>query len=59
MVDNLKHIKENGLDSFLEAEREKWKCSHCGAVICCHNGICYSCNLEKMKTKKKRYEWED
>jgi hypothetical protein len=59
MVDNLRYIEEHGLEKFLEAEREKRKCPNCDGVICCHNGICYSCNLEKMKTKKKKYRWED
>lgn len=59
MVENLLHIKEHGLVKFLEAEKEKWKCPKCGKVICCHNGVCYSCDLEKMKTKKKRYRWEE
>ena len=59
MVDNLKYIKEHGMDEFLKAEKKKWKCSKCGKTICCHNGICYSCDLEKMKTKKKRYRWEE
>jgi hypothetical protein len=59
MVDNLKYIKEHGITTFLENEKKKWECPECGEVICCHNGICYSCNLEKMKTKKKRYRWED
>ena len=59
MIDNLKYIKEHGLEKFLEAEREKWKCANCGETICCHNGICYSCNLEKIKTKKKKYRWEE
>jgi hypothetical protein len=59
MVDNLRYINEYGLAKFLEKEKKKWKCPKCGEVICCHNGICYSCDLEKMKTKKKRFRWED
>lgn len=59
MVDNLRYIKEHGLAKFLEAEEKKWECPNCGEVICCHNGICYNCDLEKMKTKKKRYRWEN
>ena len=59
IVDNLKYIKENGMNKFLKSEEKKWMCSMCGETICCHNGICYSCDLEKMKTKKKRYRWED
>jgi hypothetical protein len=59
MVDNLRFIKQHGMETFLEAEKKKWKCPKCGKIICCHNGICYSCDLERMKTKKKRYRWED
>ena len=59
MVENLRYMKEYGLAKFLEAEKKKWECPNCGQVICCHNGICYSCDLEKMKTKKKPYRWED
>jgi len=59
MVENLQYMKEYGLAKFLEAEKKKWECPNCGKTICCHNGICYYCNLEKMKTKKKRYRWED
>ncbi len=58
IVDNLRFIKENGLPKFLETEENKWECPNCGKVICCHNGICYNCDLEKMKTKKKRY-WRE
>lgn len=59
MVENLLYIKKNGLENFLDKERKKWGCPECGKTICCHNGICYSCNLEKMKTKKHRYKWDD
>ena len=59
MVDNLQYMKEQGLTKFLETEKKKWECTNCGQVICCHNGICYSCDLEKMKIKKKLYRWED
>jgi hypothetical protein len=59
MVDNLSYIKEQGMAQFIEAEKKKWECSKCGETICCHNGICYSCDLEKMKNKKKRYRWEE
>jgi len=23
-------------------ENAKWRCVQCGAVLCCHNGICYN-----------------
>jgi hypothetical protein len=59
MVENLEYIKENGVKKFLEREEAKWRCPECGGVVCCHNGICFSCGLEKLKNKKRRYRWED
>jgi len=59
MIDNLEFIEENGIINFLEQEAEKWRCPECGAEICCHNGICFNCGLNKLKRKKKRYRWED
>jgi len=59
MVENLDFIKEHGIDRFLESQKIKWRCPDCGEVICCHNGICYSCGLEKLKLKKNKYRWEE
>ena len=59
MIENLEYIKEHGIKKFLEKEDEKWKCPECGRVICCHNGICYNCGQEKLKTKRLKYRWED
>lgn len=57
--DNLNFIKEQGIEEFLEKQKEEWKCSDCGGVICCHNGICFSCSFETLKNKKKIYRWEE
>ncbi len=59
MVENLESIKESGTRQFLEKEEERWKCPECGGVICCHNGICFSCGVSKLRDKKKLYRWED
>jgi hypothetical protein len=59
MIDNLAIIKEQGMLNFLKKEEKKWRCPECGGVICCHNGICFSCGLDKLKGKKRRYRWED
>ena len=59
MIENLEYIRKEGIERFLAKEEEKWKCPACGGVICCHNGICFSCGLEKLKNKKKIYRWED
>jgi hypothetical protein len=57
-IENLRNIKENGVEKFLASESGKWKCPECGGVICCHNGICFNCGLETLK-KKKMYRWEE
>jgi hypothetical protein len=59
MIENLTYIKKNGMEKFLKKEEKKWRCPECGGTICCHNGICFSCGLDKLKNKKKRYRWED
>lgn len=59
MIENLTYIKEHGIDKFLKKEEEKWRCPECGGTICCHNGICYRCGLERLKAKKLKYRWEE
>lgn len=59
MVENLEYIREHGIEKLLEKEAEKWRCPECGGVICCHNGICFSCGVELLKAKKKLYRWGD
>jgi len=59
MIENLYLIREKGITKFLEQEANRWGCLKCGAVICCHNGICFNCGLDELNKKKKRYRWED
>jgi len=42
-IDNLKFIKEKGMEKFLESEEKKYRCDKCGGVICVHTGKCYEC----------------
>ena len=58
MIENLNFIQENGLAAFLAKEKGKWSCPDCGGMICCHNGLCLSCNLDKLLQNKK-YRWND
>ena len=53
MIENLNYIKENGMEQFI-AKKNKWKCSDCGDLICCHNGLCLNCNIDKLKNKKTK-----
>jgi hypothetical protein len=59
LLENLTDIKANGMEKFLRTQEEKWFCQNCGGVICCHNGLCFQCDSELLKNKKKRYRWED
>ncbi|MDD2891047.1 MAG: DUF3795 domain-containing protein [bacterium] len=59
-IDNLELIKKKGITNFLKTQQKKWQCPKCGELICCHNGLCFNCDLDKLKDKKKhRYRWED
>lgn len=58
MIDNLRLIKEQGMDNFLDSESKKWTCPRCGDVICCHNGLCLNCDIEKLVNNRK-YRWDD
>ena len=59
MIENLNMIKENGIEKFLEKENTKWKCPNCSGFVSCHNGICFKCDLDKLKQKTKMYRWDD
>ncbi len=43
MIENLKNIKEKGIQEFLKDEKTKWKCQTCNGLICVHRGYCLSC----------------
>jgi len=45
------------MEEFLKKERDKWRCTECGATICCHNGLCLNCNIDTLLMNKK-YWWE-
>jgi hypothetical protein len=58
MIDNLEFIKKHGIGRFLEEETAKWRCPGCGETICCHNGLCFNCSLDKLRQKQK-YRWDE
>jgi len=59
MIENLNAIKENGMEEFLRDQEETWKCPNCGELISCHNGLCFRCDLQKLRNKKKKYRWNE
>jgi hypothetical protein len=44
IINNLKYIKEKGMEKLLKKQEEKYKCPKCGGTICVQNSKCYSCN---------------
>ncbi len=56
-IENLIFIKQHSLAAFIEHESEKWGCAQCGGVLCCHNGICFSCSVESLRMKRHLYKW--
>ena len=59
MIENLEFIRAKGIEEFLSKQNESWKCKNCGQLVCCHNGICFKCGLEKLKNKKQMYRWDE
>lgn len=57
-IENLHRIRDEGIKAFLKAERKKWRCPKCGGVISCHNGLCFACDLDRLRKKKRPYQWE-
>lgn len=58
MLENLDFIKEHGIQMFVDEEETKWRCTECGETICCHNGLCLNCGLDKLH-KNRKYRWEE
>jgi hypothetical protein len=48
MIENLKSIKENGINEFMAKEKQKWSCPKCGELMCCHAGYCLCCDIGKL-----------
>ena len=43
MIENLRSIEADGLASFVEREKSRWRCPGCGATICVHEPSCLVC----------------
>jgi len=56
MIGNLNSIRENGMDEFLRRQEEQWRCPTCGGTICCHNGLCLACDMDRW-LKNRKYRW--
>ena len=43
MLENLKAIRDLGVEAFLSSERERWACPGCGGLQCVHTPECIYC----------------
>ena len=43
---NLRAIRESGMEQFLAAERAQWTCGECGHIVCVHTGVCSGCGKQ-------------
>jgi len=59
MIENLNAIKANGIEKFLRNQEETWKCKTCGKLVSCHNGLCFNCDLPRLRNKKNKYRWDE
>jgi hypothetical protein len=59
MVENLEYIRDNGITQFLAQQVNIWECPKCGGTICCHNGLCFGCEIESLRLKEHKYSWEE
>jgi rubrerythrin len=51
MIENLKMIRDKGMDEFLKSQAEKYRCASCGDIISVHDGKCYACGYQAEKPK--------
>lgn len=58
MIENLTFIQENGIEAFLNKQGAQWECPDCGAMVCCHNGLCLQCDLEVL-LQNRTYRWNE
>lgn len=48
-LQNIRDIREMGMEAFLARERERMSCGECGSPICVHDGICSGCGKQHGK----------
>jgi hypothetical protein len=46
LLQNLRTIKETGIEEYLRKESARWSCPGCGSVVCVHRHICKTCGME-------------
>ncbi len=48
LIENLRKLKEIGVNEWLEEQDKRWKCPECGGNICIHDQECFDCGLKMV-----------
>jgi hypothetical protein len=48
-IENLKTIRDRGMDAFIELQEQEFTCSKCGGTIGVHNRFCYDCEKDQLQ----------
>ncbi|MDO8848274.1 MAG: hypothetical protein Q7W51_07825 [Coriobacteriia bacterium] len=43
MIENLEEMRRIGVEAFVDLERTRWQCQHCGALVSVHRTVCLAC----------------
>jgi hypothetical protein len=53
LINNLRRIRANGMEWFLEEQERRWRCARCGGIVCVHTSRCSSCNAEHRRSEHR------
>jgi hypothetical protein len=45
-IQNLKIIRDAGIEAFLRSEEARWRCPQCGGTVSIHDKLCYDCSVK-------------
>ena len=51
MIENLGELRRVGVEAFVELERARWACPHCGALVSVHRTACLACGESVEATR--------
>jgi hypothetical protein len=43
LIQYSRQVKERGIKTFMEEQKESWSCPHCGGVVSLHEKVCSDC----------------
>lgn len=51
MLENLEYIRQQGINSFIDAEEQRWTCPTCQQILCVHRPNCLTCKTKIFDSK--------